>query len=66
MVLIYRAVEFIFYPICDVSLDSTYFTKLCRSLTGHTIEMASIEAIKATGITPEIIQSDNGSCYISC
>ncbi len=65
MVLIYRAVEYYLLSYLDVFSRFNVFHKLCRSLTGHTIEMASIEAIKATGITPEIIQSDNGSCYIS-
>ena len=34
-------------------------------MTGDTIRDATAEAILATGIVPESIQSDNGSCYIS-
>jgi transposase InsO family protein len=34
-------------------------------MTGYSIENASIEAISKTEVRPDVIQSDNGSYYIS-
>lgn len=65
MVLIYRSVEYYLLSYLDVCSRFNVFHKLCQSMTGHTIEMASREAIETTGVRPEIIQSDNGGCYIS-
>lgn len=65
MVLKYKSKEFYLLSYLDVFSRFNVFHKLCTSMTGHSIETASMEAMEQTGITPEIIQSDNGGCYAS-
>jgi putative transposase len=41
------------------------YNEVCLSMTGDSIEQASLRAIQVVGKKPKAIQSDNGSCYIS-
>jgi len=50
----------------DVYSRYVVYQSLCTSMTGDTIQEMSDRALAETGKKPEIIQSDNGSCYISC
>ena len=56
-----------FYLLSYVDVFSRYvvYHEMCLSMTGDSIRHASQRAIKQTGRKPQVIQSDNGSCYIS-
>jgi len=56
-----------YYLLSYLDVYSRYivFHKLCLSMTGGTIRDITEEAFQVIEIRPEIIQSDNGSCYIS-
>lgn len=49
----------------DVYSRFVVYNEICLSMTGDSIKQASKRAIKEAGRKPKIIQSDNGSCYIS-
>ena len=49
----------------DVYSRFAVYNEICLSMTGDSIKQASKRAIIETGRKPKIIQSDNGSCYIS-
>ncbi len=65
MVVPYRSRDYYLLSYLDVGTRFIVYNELCLSMTGDSIEQASERAIKATGKKPKIIQSDNGSCYIS-
>lgn len=65
MSLIFQKREYYLLSYLDVYSRFTVYHKLCLMMTGDSIRQASKEAIEQTGIVPESIQSDNGSCYIS-
>lgn len=65
MCLIFQQREYYLLSYVDVYSRCTVYHKLCLTMTGDTIHQASREAMEQTGIIPEAIQSDNGSCYIS-
>ena len=65
MCLIFQQREYYLLSYVDVYSRFTVYHQLCLTMTGHSIRHASREAIQQTGIVPEAIQSDNGSCYIS-
>lgn len=65
MCLIFQQREYYLLSYVDVYSRFTVYHKLCLTMTGDTIRHASREAMAQTGIIPESIQSDNGSCYIS-
>lgn len=49
----------------DVYSRFAAYNEICLSMTGDSIKQASKRAIVISGRKPKIIQSDNGSCYIS-
>lgn len=49
----------------DVYSRFAVYNEVCLSMTGDSIEQASKRAVSETGVKPKVIQSDNGSCYIS-
>ena len=65
MCLIFQQREYYLLSYLDVYSRFTVYHKLCLTMTGNSIGHASRQAIQQTGIVPESIQSDNGSCYIS-
>ncbi len=65
MCLIFQQREYYLLSYLDIYSRFTVYHKLCLTMTGDTIRHASKQAMKQTGIIPESIQSDNGSCYIS-
>ncbi len=65
MCLIFQQREYYLLSYEDVYSRFKVYHKICLTMTGDTIRQASREAMEQTGIIPEAIQSDNGSCYIS-
>ena len=65
MVINFQGRDYYLLSYLDVYSRFSVFHKLCVYMTGDTIRDATDEAIVTTGIIPESIQSDNGSCYIS-
>ncbi len=65
MYIIYKRREYYLLSYMDVYSRFIVYHKLCLSMTGTTIREATNEAIYCTEKKPVIIQSDNGSCYIS-
>ena len=63
--IIYQSREYYLLSYLDVYSRFVVYHKLCLSMTGETVRQVSEEAFRITGIRPEIVQSDNGSCYIS-
>jgi putative transposase len=61
----YEGRDYYLLSYLDVYSRYVVYHKLCLSMTGDTIRDITKEAFQVTGITPAIIQSDNGSCYIS-
>lgn len=61
----YQGRDYYFLSYMDVYSRFIVYYKLCTSMTGNTIKEATREAFKITKKQPNIIQSDNGSCYIS-
>ena len=55
-----------FYLLLFLDVYSRYITywRLCTQMTGETVKDAFIDALQDTGQRP-ILQTDNGSCYIS-
>jgi len=49
----------------DVFSRFVVYQEICLLMTGSTIGEATHRAFGQTGKTPNVIQSDNGSCYIS-
>ena len=56
-----------FYSLSYLDVYSRFvvYNELCLMMTGDSIREASRRAVTETGKRPKIIQSDNGSCYIS-
>lgn len=65
MGLIFQQREYYLLSYLDIYSRYTVYHQLCLTMTGDSIRHASREAIEQTGIIPESIQSDNGSCYVS-
>lgn len=65
MVLNYKRRDFYLLSYFDVFSRYVVYDELCLSMTGDSIKQASKRAVKETGRRPNVIQSDNGSCYIS-
>ena len=65
MVLGFKGRDFYLLSYFDVYSRYVVYHEMCLQMTGDSIKQASKRAIKKTGRTPQIIQSDNGSCYIS-
>ena len=65
MVITFQKRDYYLLSYLDVYSRFAMFHKLCFTMTGDTIGEATAEAIESTGIVPDSIQSDNGSCYIS-
>lgn len=63
--ILYRGRYYYCLSCIDVFSRFVVHQELCLSMTGHTIGEATRRAFQRTGKTPNIIQSDNGSCYIS-
>lgn len=61
----YHGRDFYLLTYFDVYSRYVVYQSICTSMTGDTIKETSEQALIETGKTPEIIQSDNGSCYIS-
>jgi putative transposase len=62
----YHGRDFYLLTYFDVYSRYVVYQTLCTSMTGDTIQEISERALAEAGKKPEIIQSDNGSCYISC
>ena len=65
MVIQHKNRDYYLLSYMDVYSRFIVYYKLCTSMTGDSIRQATKEALLATSRQPEIIQSDNGSCYIS-
>ena len=65
MIISYGKRDYYFLSYLDVYSRLVVYYKLLMSMTGDTIREASREALLITERTPNIIQSDNGSGYIS-
>jgi len=65
MVVPHKGRDYYLLSYLDVGTRFIVYHELLLSMTGDSIEQASERAIKATRKKPKIIQSDNGSCYIS-
>jgi len=65
MVISFQKRDYYLLTYLDVYSRFSVFHKLCLYMTGDTIRDATNEAVQKTGIVPDSIQSDNGSCYIS-
>lgn len=63
--ILYRCRYYYCFSYIDVFSRFVVHQELCLAMTGHTIGEATLRAFERTGKTPNIIQSDNGSCYIS-
>jgi len=61
----YNSRDYYLLSYFDVYARFTVYHELCLSMTGDSIREATKRAFEITGKKPEIIQSDNGSCYIS-
>lgn len=61
----YEKRDYYFLSYLDVYSRFVVYYKLLMSMTGDTIRAATREALLITNRTPNIIQSDNGSGYIS-
>lgn len=65
MVLNFNRRDFYLLSYFDVFSRYVVYDEMCLSMTGDSIKHTSNRAIKKTGRKPKVIQSDNGSCYIS-
>jgi transposase InsO family protein len=65
MVVPYKSRDYYLLSYLDVRSRFIVYNELCLSMTGDSINQASERAIKYTEKKPKVIQSDNGSCYIS-
>jgi putative transposase len=65
MNLFYRKRDYYFFSYLDVYSRFVVYYKLLMSMTGDTTREATREALIKTDRRPDIIQSDNGSGYIS-
>lgn len=63
--ILYRGRYYYSLSYIDVFSRFVVYQEICLSMTGDTIGEATRRAFEQTGKTPNIIQSDNGSCYIS-
>lgn len=65
MVLGFEKRDFYLLSYFDVFSRYVVYDEMCLSMTGDSIRHASKRAVKQTDRKPKVIQSDNGSCYIS-
>jgi putative transposase len=65
MVIHHRNRDYYLLSYMDVYSRFIVYYQLCTSMTGDTIQQATQEAFGTMNKKPKIIQSDNGSCYIS-
>jgi len=65
MVLTFEGRDYYLLSYFDVYSRFVVYDEICSSMTGDTIRNASERAVKETGRKPKVIQSDNGSCYVS-
>lgn len=65
MVLSYRGKDYYFLSYLDVYSRFVVYHKLLTSMTGDTTREVTRQALIETKRTPNVIQSDNGSGYIS-
>lgn len=65
MSITWRHHDFYLLSYMDVYSRAIVFFKLCSNMTGDTIKEVTREALAQTGRKPLVVQSDNGSCYIS-
>lgn len=65
MVLGFNRRDFYLLSYFDVFSRYVVYDEMCLSMTGDSIRQASKRAVKKTGRKPKVVQSDNGSCYIS-
>ena len=65
MVIQHKGRDYYLLSYMDVYSRYIVYYNLCTSMTGDSIRQATKEAFKITNKKPKIIQSDNGSCYIS-
>ncbi len=65
MVVRYKNRDYYLLSYMDVFSRCIVYYKLCSSMTGDTVKEATLEAFAVTNKKPEVIQSDNGSCFIS-
>ena len=65
MIISYGKRDYYFFSYLDVYSRYVVYYKLLTSMTGDTIREATREALLTTDRIPDIIQSDNGSGYIS-
>jgi len=65
MVITFKKRDFYSLSYLDVFSRFVVYNEICLTMTGDTINQASERAIIETAKTPNAIQSDNGSCYIS-
>ncbi|MBN1155482.1 transposase [candidate division KSB1 bacterium] len=65
MIITFRGRDYYLLSYLDVYSRFTVYHRLCMMMTGETIKQATHDAVVLTGIIPDMIQSDNASCYIS-
>ena len=65
MVITFGNRDYYFLSYMDIYSRFIVYYKLCTSMTGDTIKEATQQAFKITNKKPKVVQSDNGSCYIS-
>jgi putative transposase len=65
MVLRFKNHDFYLLSYFDVYSRFVVYDEVCLSMSGDSINRASKRAVRETGRKPKVIQSDNGSCYIS-
>ena len=65
MVITFENRDYYFLSYMDIYSRFIVYYKLCTSMTGDTIKEATEQAFKRTNKKPKVVQSDNGSCYIS-
>jgi transposase InsO family protein len=65
MVIRFRHRDYYLLSYFDVYSRFAAYHEVCLFMTGDSIKHASKRAVKQTGRKPKVIQSDNGSCYIS-
>jgi transposase InsO family protein len=65
LTMFYRGRHYYSLSYIDVFSRFVVYQETCLSMTGDTIGEATDRAFDQTGKIPNVIQSDNGSCYIS-
>ena len=65
MCIYYRGRDYYCLSYIDIYSRFVVYQELCLTMTGDSIREATHRALQTSGKKPQIIQSDNGSCYIS-